>query len=118
MGITNRYSSDKNYVPAKYYLKQRKFNYVSGGLYLVTVNVLDAFVKGVDSYQGYFINTEDVFITGMLAEKADIERTWLFLSKWKCLKCALFRFIVSWSCSIENLKTRWDEFEKKKRYRC
>ena len=118
MKITNRYAMCKNCVPAKYFLEQLEINFCSGGLYLITVNVLDAFVKAVDSFQGYFINTEDVFITGMLAEKADISRTWIFWSKRICLRCALFREIVSWSCSIDNLKRRWDEFENKTRYRC
>ena len=53
----------------KLYGDLRHFKFVCGPLYLITVNVIEALVKGIDSFDGYVIDLEDVFITGMLAEK-------------------------------------------------
>ena len=82
----------------KLYGDLRYFKFVCCPLYLITVNVIEALVKGIDSFDGYVIDIEDVFITGILAEKLHIKRKQLMTLIKRSYGCNLFNSVIL--CSV------------------
>ena len=48
--------------------------YISGYCHLFAEYVVKTLLKSIDSYQGYVLFVEDAFITGIIAQKANIAR--------------------------------------------
>ena len=106
----------KWFIPEKYLGENKVIRYAEGPVYVITVNVIEALIKGIDSFTGYVINVEDVFITGILAQKEDIPRKSFYplYPVYSCKKeCLLFKHPSAWPCSIKQLTERWAEFENK-----
>jgi hypothetical protein len=49
-------------------------NYISGGSYVMTKDIIKPLIKTLDEYSGPVFHIDDAFITGILAEKAGIKR--------------------------------------------
>ena len=104
-----------NYIPKEYFGELEYFQYMFGSAYLITVNVINTLVKGIDSFKGYIIDIEDVFITGILAEKLDINReTSDFLRPAKCkINCSIAESFFCWPCNDWEMKRRWGQYQVK-----
>ena len=69
-------TNHKNSVPVKYFPKDTYPRFVYGGAYVVSTDVIDKLLDTIDSYTDYVLDIEDVFITGIIAEKAGVARYW------------------------------------------
>jgi hypothetical protein len=49
-------------------------HYVSGNAYLITKDVIKPLIEAIDKFSGPTIHIHDVFVTGILAEKAEVKR--------------------------------------------
>jgi beta-1,3-galactosyltransferase 1 len=49
-------------------------HYVSGNAYLITKDVIKPLIETIDQFSGPIIDIDDVFVTGILAEKAGVKR--------------------------------------------
>jgi hypothetical protein len=49
-------------------------DYMSGGAYVMTINIIKPLIKTLDEYPGPVFHIDDAFITGVVAEKAGIKR--------------------------------------------
>ena len=93
----------KNYYP----------QYSGGPAYLISGFQVSKILEGIDSYNGYILNMEDVFITGIIAERVGIRRYSSNLIQSNCQKkCYLSKLaIMTWCQSLYQLKQRWTELK-------
>ena len=104
--VTERRNTDKchrSYLPDEYYGKEWLPDYVWGGSYLMTSDVVNKLVQFRENYHGYYLDNEDVFLTGILAQAAGVPR---YLSRefdfiFNCRKinlCKMFSIIALVQC--------------------
>ena len=61
-------------MPSEYYPTNSYPKFPKGGAYMQSGNITHKLLKAVDEYSGYVLDIDDMFITGMMAEKAGVER--------------------------------------------
>lgn len=64
----------KWYMPYKYYPQSRYPLYLNGPAYVMTNNITQRLIAAIDNYTGYVLDIDDMFITGIMAERLGIER--------------------------------------------
>ena len=69
-----RHIGYKQHIPEQYYPKEWFPMFVFGGAYVLSIDVIDKLLTTIDSYTDYVLDIDDVFITGIIAEKAGVER--------------------------------------------
>ena len=67
-------TNSKNAIPINYYPNDTYPKYIHGPAYLLSTDVIDKLLNTIDSYTGFVLDIEDVFIAGIIAEKAGIAR--------------------------------------------
>ena len=70
----NRDIGYKQHIPEQYYPKEWFPMFVYGQAYVLSIDVIDKLLTTIDSYTDYVLDVDDVFITGIIAEKAGVER--------------------------------------------
>ena len=74
--MVNRDTTFKQHIPKQYYPNKYIPEYVYGPAYLLTTDMIDKLLDTIDSYTDYVLDIDDVFITGIIAEKAGVARHW------------------------------------------
>jgi beta-1,3-galactosyltransferase 1 len=102
----------KNIYPDEYYP-----NYLRGPAYVITRDAIKRFIETLDQYSSPVIVLEDVFITGLLAQRAGIQRhdsnKFSFHSGCRISVCFMFDLIVMFECETNDEKLdfwmRWKD---------
>lgn len=96
-------------MPFKYYRHWYYPDYNAGNAYVMTANVTTALLDTIDAYNDHILATDDLFITGIIASKADIPRHfWPSIDWYGCDNiCDWFRFVVSLKCEDTGQMTRF-----------
>ena len=69
----------KWYMPEKYYPHNLNPRFLFGAAYVMVGNLSHLLLKTIEDYDGYVVFIDDVFITGIIAAKADIKRFQFYL---------------------------------------
>ena len=109
---------------SKFYIPPSVFNgkyypqYVYGGAYLVADYAVKPLLDRVDNYESYIINIEDIFVNGLVAEKAGVKRySSSYLNFFKdCSKlCQDRKTRAVFMCRTdEKIRKSWDKQQKDK----
>ena len=89
-------------------------NYTDGSAYLISGFRILQMLKGIDSYQGYIMSMEDVFLTGVIAERVGINRfkSELIGNRHCKQRCTLQTMAIIFSClSSKQMRQRWLEMK-------
>lgn len=85
----------KQSIPERYYPHRWLPDYVYGHCYVLTSDVIRPLLRTIDTYSDHILDIEDVFVTGLVAQKTQIARHWSreFEFKDNCIpdKCNLCR---------------------------
>ena len=99
----------QEYYPADYYPR-----YSAGAAYMQSGNITHKLLKAVDEYSGYVLDIDDMFITGMMAEKAGVERHKTNLIAWMgCENVSVIEErIVTFQCKDQGqIQQFWSDFK-------
>jgi len=96
----------KNIYPDEYYP-----NFLNGPAYVITRDAIKRLIQTLDQYSGPVIVLEDVFITGLLAQRAGIQRhdnkKFIFNNSCRFGVCFMFDFIVMLECKTNDQKLQF-----------
>ena len=70
----NRSHASKQCIPQQYYSEDWLPEYVYGGSYVISTDIIGKLLNTVDNYTNYVLDIEDVFITGVIAEQSGVGR--------------------------------------------
>ena len=97
-------------MPVEYYPHWYYPDYNAGNGYVMTRNSTEKLLDTIDAYNDYILVTDDLFITGIIASKADIRRHYWKPIDWFGCKdvCDWYRFAVSLECrDTEEMRDFW-----------
>jgi hypothetical protein len=110
-----RYFYSKWFVPKYIYPDEYYPNYLRGPAYVITRDAIKRLIQTLDQYSGPVIVLEDVFITGLLAQRAGIQRhdnKKFFFNGCRIGVCFMFDFIVVFECkTIEEQLNFWKRWK-------
>ena len=69
-------------MPERYYPESVYPTYTTGGSYMISGNISHTLIRTIDEYNGYVLDIDDMFITGIIASKASISRHSTPLIQW------------------------------------
>ena len=100
-------------MPKNAYNKKYYPQYSGGPAYLISGFQVSKILEGIDSYNGYILNMEDLFLTGIIAERVGIRRYSSNLIQPNCWhKCYVNRLAIMTICkSVHQFKQRWNELK-------
>ena len=61
-------------MPERYYPESVYPTYTTGTSYMISGNISHTLIRTIDEYNGYVLDIDDMFITGIIASKASIGR--------------------------------------------
>ena len=108
--LPHRDSNSKWYVPSSAYAGQVYPNFATGPAYLIHRDAIPNLVKVIRSNATKVIKLEDVFLAGIVAEKAGVRRLNYSLFKnayFEVSKCNFMRFITSHQHSPKEILRLW-----------
>ena len=110
---------DKFYMPKFMYKEKYYPSYVRGMGYIISNYTVEPLVEGIGSYSGYILIFEDLFVTGIIAEKTGVPRyhSRFFDSDVACSnKCILSKIPVLLGCDDSmKIKQMWINWMKNKK---
>ena len=107
----NRDIGYKQHIPEQYYPKEWFPMFVFGGAYVLYTDVIDKLLTTIDSYTDYVLDIDDVFITGIIAEKAGVERHYDTRQIWQQLWYKFQQFVSNvFSNSFGSVRRRRRNF--------
>jgi hypothetical protein len=107
----------KWFMPKNIYSDEYYPNYLRGLSYVITRDAIKRLIETLDQYSGPVIVMEDVFITGLLAQRAGIQRhnskKFFITNGCRIGVCFMFDFIVMFECKTIDQKLdfwkRWKD---------
>ena len=112
------YRSGKQAMLEKYYTGKTLPTYCYGCFYIIDKNSVHLLLKIIDSYSGYYLDIDDVFITGIIAEKAGVNRQRHRRIDWykQCsdknnVKLFSSLYVIFECMTAEESKEFWDEWK-------
>ena len=101
------------YYPDKYYPV-----FMVGGAYVMAdcTYIIPKMISAIDSYSGHVLFVDDLFITGIIAQKAGIRRNWTPLTDWSgCSNvCRFHKLFAGLACEYPDQTEKfWLEFKTK-----
>ena len=95
-----RDKKSKWFMPEYYYPEPNYPFYLNGPAYMMTNNITDRLLQELDSYTGYVLDIDDMFITGIIAERAGIERhSSDYIKHYYCSDvCVMYSTAVTYEC--------------------
>ena len=111
-------SDEKWYMPREYYPDKYYPVFMAGGAYLMAncTNIIPKLIGAIDNYSSHVIFMDDLFITGIIAQKAGISRIRTPLINWNgCSNvCRFHKLIAGLSCeNPDQTEKFWLEFKTK-----
>ena len=100
----------KWYMPHQYYPQSRYPPYMNGPAYVMTNNITKHLITDIDKYTGYVLDIDDVFVTGIVAERIGIQRYATELIKYHpCYDvCVMSSTAITYECETdEELTLFW-----------
>ena len=66
----------KQHIKKEYYRNKYAPECVYGGAYMLSTDAIGKLLTTIDNYEDYVLDIDDIFITGIIAEKAGVSRHW------------------------------------------
>ena len=116
----HRWPTSKWYFPYNYYPDEFYPNYLNGPAYMMAGPIIKPLISGLDNYSGYVYDIDDMFITGIIAEKVGIGRYDSSLLGYDCSNpCLLHSNAIIISCKSSNSSIHlWNEWQNTSRKIC
>jgi hypothetical protein len=122
----NRVVDSQWFVPQCIYPDEYYPDYVYGGAYIMTKDTGNSLTKALEHYSGVVIDIDDIFITGILAEFAGIER--YYTNKMRLTSdckgridfCLMFNtcVLMSNNCKARHTIRFWKNWQNKSQESC
>ena len=104
MTIILFFTDEKRYMPREYYPYRYYPMFMAGGAYVMAdcTNIIPKMISAIDNYSGHVLFVDDLFITGIIAQKARIRRMRTPLIDWNgCAfdwMCRFHEWIAGLNC--------------------
>ena len=95
-----RQLDNRHYMPPSVYV-QDKFEFLMGFGYVLSMDRLKQMLNAVTNYPGFFIDIDDIFMTGLIADYGRIERNNSYRFRFLCNTdlCAMERSLMTHGCA-------------------
>lgn len=115
-----RVETDKWFIPPKYYPQTYFPNYMNGPAYVMAGPIVKQLVKTIDNYFGYVLDIDDLFISGIIAEKSGVERyESSYIKPYGCADvCVLHSSAVTFGCKSQEMLSLWTEWKNTSQVFC
>jgi len=117
---SNRRPGNKWYMPEDLYTSDR-YQFLFGFSYVMSKNVIKKLLKTVDQYSGPVLDIDDVFMTGVIADKARVRKfnSYMFGEYCGYNDCHLHNMLVIHGCdSVNGTLDLWNSWKKTSSERC
>ncbi len=117
---SNRVFGYKWFMPKKYYTKDR-YIFLAGFSYLMTNDIIRKLYKTAYHYSGPFLDIDDLFMTGVMADKARIRKydSSLFGEYCGSNACFMHNMLVFHGCdSVHQTLKMWTYFKRTSAQKC
>ena len=107
----------RKYMPYKYYSGRNYPPYIYGCSYVLATYSAQLLFKAFNSYSGYILDVEDVFVNGILAQNSSIDRFGSNLFQFNGCNitdvCLLYKYPVMFNCQPDKIESFWNQLQNK-----